>query len=157
MSLAAYSAPKPIGLAAGAVHITLATGADVSTQGGIAAYVAALPDTRRIYLVLGDLRARQQPGTLFHIFLDFPPGPVPGQDDPRHLGAVNFFSAVRLQGSEPGGTVPPIDQTLDVTDALRTLAAKRQLREPITLTFIATSAPEAGSNPTISRIELIEQ
>lgn len=113
----------------------------------------------RLYLVVRDLQAVSQPGTLFHIYLDLPDGVAPKPDDPRHIGPVNFYNAVR-EARGPGATGAGsrgIDVSYDITDVVKRLTAKRMLTDRPSVTIIATNLPETASVPTIGRIEVVEQ
>ena len=110
----------------------------------------------RLYLVVRDLQAVGQPGTLFHIYLDLPESVAPKPNDPRHIGTVNFYNAIR-EPRGPGAGSRGVDESYDITDVVKRLTAKRMLADPPSVTIIATNLPEAASIPTIGRIEIVEQ
>src|SRR5690349_15667765 len=63
----------PTALAGGPVNVALSPSA--ALQGTtLASRLGALAPGDRIYLVLGDLAAQQQPGVLYHVFVDLPTG-----------------------------------------------------------------------------------
>jgi hypothetical protein len=101
---------------------------------------------RRLHLVVRGLRAETQPGVLYHLYLDLPPGTKPSGDDPRYLGSINFFNAHAGQ---------PALFSFDVTDVVRNLRERRLLRPETTITIIPMDTPEASV--VIGAIELVEQ
>lgn len=106
--------------------------------------------SRRLYLILRGLRASQQPGVLYHLYLNLPAGAAPASDDPRHAGTINFYAA------GPGNSDPErIFYSVDITEAARTLRARNLLRDPMTVTVYPSGRPEAKA--VVSRIELIEE
>lgn len=131
-----------------------------SHEGRVPAARLPVPSSpHRLYLVIRDLQAVSQPGTLFHIYLDLPDGVTPTPKDPRHVGSMNFFNAIR----EPRGTQTTnagsrsVDESHDITEVVKRLKAKRLLADHASVTIIATKIPESASTPTIGRIEVVEQ
>lgn len=113
----------------------------------------------RLYLVVRDLQAVSQPGTLFHIYLDLPDGVAPKPNDPRHIGTVNFYNAIReARGPEATGAGSRgVDESYDITDVVKRLTARRMLADRPSVTIIATNPPEKASEPSIGLIEVVEQ
>lgn len=108
------------------------------------------PGSRRLSLILRGLRTSQQPGILYHLYLNLPAGAAPASDDPRYVGSINFYAA-RAGNSDPDR----VFYSFDITEAARTLRARNLLRGPLTVTVYPSGNPEA--KPVISRIELIEE
>lgn len=119
--------------------------------GDVAARLAAL-GSRRVHLVIRGLRAANPPGVLYYAFLGLPAGAVPADEDPRHVGILNFYAAQT-------GPVDPdrIFYSFDATDAVRTLRARGELRDSVTVTFYPVGNLEPGAKPVISRVELVEE
>ena len=137
---------------ASAAGVELGAGPTRVTLGGgeVAARLAAL-GSRRIHLVIRGLRAANPPGVLYYAFLGLPAGAVPADEDPRHVGILNFFAAQT-------GPVDPdrIFYSFDATDAVRTLRARGELRDSVSVTFYPVGNLEPGAKPVISRVELVE-
>ena len=157
VTLATSPTPSRIELTEHPVRVVLAPSPESGVAVGLAARLTALEPARRIYLRLRDLRAEEQPGTLYQLYLDLPAGAVPGKDEPRHIGSLNFFNAVRLEGTTPEARAVPIDLSLDITDVARTLGKKKLLEDATNITIVPSRAPRAGSKPSIGRLEIVEQ
>lgn len=157
VTLATSPTSTRIELAEQPVRVALVPSPESRVTGSLAARLTTLAPARRIYLRLRDLRAEEQPGTLYQLYLDLPAGAVPGNDEPRHVGSLNFFNAVRLEGTTPEARAVPIDVSLDITDVARTLATKKLLKDATSVTIVPSRAPRAGSKPSIGRLEIVEQ
>jgi hypothetical protein len=110
---------------------------------------------RHVYLLLKGVRAAKQPGVLFHLFLDAPPGPPPGDNDPRQLAVLNFFNVVPPTGL-------PIrnagrDISYDITQRLQLMKDNDLLTERTTVTIISTGQFPRDAYPMLRRIEIAEQ
>ena len=116
--------------------------------------IEALAPGRRIYLVVRDLRVTEQPGVLYRVYLDLPPDAKPGRTDPHYAGTLNFFNA-----AEPGATIAkdPMFFSYDITTLLRNLRAHRLLFDQTTVTIIPSGTPALSSEPSVGRIEIVEQ
>ena len=69
------------------------------------ARVAEFPANRRLFLIVKDLRARPNRHVLYHVYLEAPSDAAPDRMVQHHVGAVNFFNAVR-HGMGAGGHAP---------------------------------------------------
>jgi hypothetical protein len=139
-------------LAAGPVSVTLSS---PSGQQGtnLASRLGSLAQGEHIYLVLREMTTQQQPGVLYHIYLDLPAGTTtPGKDDPHFVGVLNFYNA-RSEAS------PDLFRSFDVTDLLRNLQKQGLLSDQTTVTIIPSpSGPaNASAKPVIGRIEVVVQ
>jgi hypothetical protein len=117
--------------------------------------VPATTTTKRIYIVLKNLRAVKQPGVLYHLYLDLPPETKPSKDDARYIGTLNFFN--RAGGGGFGAPKTSSFDSYDITAAARNLQARNLLYEDTTITIIPAGEPDAEARPTIGLIELVEQ
>ncbi len=113
------------------------------------ARIAKLASGKCFYLVFKNLQTNEQPGELYHVYLNVEPGKTPNTSD-QPAGVLNFYNARK----EPRADV---FFSFDVTEALRKLSAEKQLAESLTLTIIPAEPPAAGAVPTIGQIELVEQ
>lgn len=139
-------------LGAGPVSVTLSP--PPSQQGTkLAARLSSLAPGERIYLVLRDMTTQQQPGVLYHIYLDLPAGNrAPAKDDPHYVGVLNFYNA-RAESS------PAVFRSFEVTDFLRNLQKQGLLSDQTTVTIIPSpgGAVNASAKPVIGQIELVVQ
>ena len=123
----------------------------------LAARLQNLPHGHRLYLVLKDLSVKEQPGTLFRIYLDLPEEVKPEPNDLRFVGRFNFYSAGQSVGLRPPQTGGSFFFSFDITAVAQKLLAQRLLDDQTTLTILATGIPRSNSDPKIGRIEIIEQ
>jgi hypothetical protein len=145
----AIAGPVELGATPARISLTPTAGAG----GNLASQLAALGPGRHLYLVLRDLRATEQPGVLYHLYLDLPPLPLggtPAEDDPRHVGSLNFYNATPV--SNPG-----FFQSYDISDAMRGLARRKMLSDATTVTILPFGTPAEGARPVIGWIELAVQ
>ena len=123
------------------------------------ARVENLPPERRLYLLTKDLRAEAQPGVLYHVYLDMPPGTPPEKGAPHYVGTINFFDASQQDGPH-GGTAAAGTQkffSFDVTEVAKYLQSKKQLNAKPTLTIAPSGQPAAAAKPVVGDILLVEQ
>jgi hypothetical protein len=126
----------------------------VSLDGTLASRLDALGG-RRLYLVLQDIRTNEQPGVLYHVYLNLPAGSQPGENDSHYVGSFNFYNAVV---TEQGG--PPANarlQSYDITEIARNLRARGRLSDRTTVTLNPSGTPVSAARPLIGRIELVVQ
>ena len=109
--------------------------------------------SRRLYLVVRDLRTVEQPGVLYHLYLDLPAGTAVDKADPWHAGILNFFNAPPPGAPEPEG----VFQSFDVTSLVRSLRARGQLAERVKLSIIPVGEADPKARPTIGVVELVAQ
>jgi hypothetical protein len=129
----------------------------------------ALETDQPVYLVLHELRATEQPGVLYHLYLDLPPGATPEQDDPRYIGTFNFYDAIPIDAgdsdsdsdSDGDGKKPPPASSgffsYDISGTARTLRGRGMLSERTTVTIRAGGTPTPGAKPVIGRMELVRE
>jgi tyrosinase len=141
------SAHGPFRLGAAPIEIPL------RGDSSLRAAVAELGPTERIYLVLSELSADEQPGVVFRIYLTGT-ADAKKEDKGQLLGTVNFFNTVPLKAAKPGARAGST-RSIDVTEILRNLSIANRLREPVIMTIRPSGAPVASSKPVIGRVELV--
>jgi hypothetical protein len=153
MEIAAFT--RPIKLGSTATRVVLQDSGAQAAGRGLDVHVRALPAGRRVYLVLRNLRVAQQPGVLYHVYLDLPEDAKPRKSDARHAGVLNFFGATQLTDS--GRAEEAAFRSYDITNLVKSLHARKLLSEPSTVTIIPSATPAANAEATIGRIEVVEQ
>ena len=113
----------------------------------------SLPASRSVYLELTGLHAVEQPGTLFHLYLDLPEDVTPKPGNAWHLGSVNFYNAVASPDAPKDKPTLPI--SIDITGAMRKLLSSHKLTSANTITIAPTRALEADSRPMIGQIAIV--
>ena len=144
MTTRAASAPGPIKL--GDAPITIALSA---TGTGLAASLAA---GRELELVASGLRAAQQPGITYRLYLGVPAGAAP--DDAHYVGTINFFNVVPLAGARPKPDQP---LHFDVTARVRSLLADQAHNGDLAVTVVPEGKTENGAQPEIQSIQIVEK
>jgi tyrosinase len=119
--------------------------------------VAALASGRRLFLVISNYRAQTQPGVLYRIYLDLPPGATPQVAERHYVGSINFFNASgrRAHFGRDAGTGNRI--SFDVTDMARQLRAEGRLGDEPHVVIVPVGRPAAEASPVIGDISLVEQ
>lgn len=145
--------------------MTLAAGGPVTLENeparvllegsNIVSRVEALPQNQHIFLVLRELHAAEQPGILYHVYLNLPQDAKPARGDIHSVGTLNFYNAVPLESG--GGSNPGIFRSFDVTALLRNLAQQKALGDQITVTIAPSGTAAANAKASIGRIEIVEQ
>ena len=135
-------AAKPVALAAAPVTVALRGSA-------LAARVDA---GRRLFLVVSDLRANEQPGAGYRVYLDLPRDAKASGRERYFAGDINFYNALI-------GGVGSADSTFsfDITEVARSLRGQKRLCETTTVTFIPDGRPSAKANAVVRRVEIVEQ
>lgn len=108
--------------------------------------------SRRLILLLCDLRAAETPETLFNIYLNLLERADQASRASHLLAQFNFFSAVR-----PGDTTMPVWQSFDITHAVGTLAEQGVLDTEATLTILAARTFDPESRPNVGHIAIVQQ
>jgi tyrosinase len=121
--------------------------------------VKELKTGKHLYAVAKNLRADVQPGVVYHVYFDLPPGtqPKPGKRDPHYVGTLNFFDASgeHMAGAESMGEIK--FRSFDVTSVAKRLNATKKLSEKPGLTIAPANEPEAGAKPVIGELSVVEQ
>jgi len=121
------------------------------TEKPLASLLDTLGPGQHLYLVLRGLRADEQPGVLYHLYLG------PGADDARYIGTFNFYDAIPIRDENETAPLPSGFNSYDITELATTLRGRGMLSEPTTVTIKAGGTPPPGSKPVIGRIELVVQ
>ena len=124
--------------------------------GDLVQMVRNLGPTRRLFLVLRNLSAIDQPGALFHIFLGLPNNTVPTADDSHKIGSIHFFDALGHGHAAAAGPQQKFF-SFDITDLAKRLAAEGQLTTTPRLTIAPSNELETDARPVVGEITLIEQ
>jgi hypothetical protein len=112
-----------------------------------------------MYLVLRNMRAVDQPGVLYTLYLDLPEGTSPRNGAAYRVGTLNFFDAVD-PGDHADGMHTPMEskfRSFDVTALLQKLRNRGALSAKPTLTIVPHGTPAAAAQPIIGEITLVEQ
>lgn len=147
------AADGPVLLDTGASRVTLK-----AAQPGmiLASHLRSLAPDKRVYLIIGEMSAAEQPGVPYEVFFDLPSGGKADAHNASYVGTITFFNAVRLEGAAPN-TNDPRFFSFDVTGVIRTLQSKKLLTDDTTVVVKPAGTPSAEAKPRIARLELIEQ
>jgi tyrosinase len=122
--------------------------------------VKSLPAGNRFFLIVKDLRAEQQPGVLYDLYLELPADAKDEKRKDYYVGSINFFHAA---GHKPHGAQQPQMKgpekfiSFDVTELAKKLHSLNLLAEKATLTIVPSGDPAAEAKPVIGSIQIIEQ
>ena len=147
----------PIPLSSAVTRLTLKPTAIGNLKNHLISRLDQMSGDRRIYVVVEDLRASDQPGVLFWLYLDLPANQKPIGNKSEHVvGSLNFYNA---PGDDAAGSAIKDARffSYDITDTLKKLRAQQRLSDETTLTIIASGTPAANSNPRVGRIRVVEQ
>jgi hypothetical protein len=148
----------PVELGARPVRVTFNFTADPAKPNAtLAAHLAALRPGQEIYLVVKDLRVAEQPGVLYHLYLNLPPGADPRPHEAHYVGNLNFYNAVALDSPVAEASQSPSFRSYEITGLARDLQSKQLLSEPTTLTILPAGVPVAEAKARIGQIELVKQ
>jgi len=111
---------------------------------------------RRVYLVIGELNAAEQPGVPYQVFFDLPTGAQADTNSPNNVGVITFFNAVRLEGSVPDSKDPRFF-SFDITDLAKRLVGEGRLTATPEITIAPIDEVNATSRPVVGEITLVEQ
>jgi tyrosinase len=165
----AATAGGPIELKAQPVRVTLEPKppADPNQPTALRDVVARMPAQRRLYLLVKGLQAQAQPNVLYHVYLELPDEADANAEKmkPYHVGAVNFFNAVRHVGplhAPRKNEVPPAPKKersvrFDITDLAKKLHASGALKNKPTVTIAPVGQPAASAKPVIGEISIIQE
>ena len=98
-------------------------------------------------LHLDGLSAAKPPGVIFHVFLGLKPGERPKRDDPRYVGAVSFYDAVRSDE----GVASEASANLELAPTLARMRAAG-LAPTAAITIVSSGVPAPGSAPSIASV-----
>jgi hypothetical protein len=141
----------PVALKPEGVQVVLEPATSEARRISLAGLIGKLRNNRRLYLVIRDLRAENPPESIYQVYLNLPRDNKIDSDKIHNVGSINFYA------SQSGASRSDFFFSYDVTDALKTLLARKLLAEPLTVTIIPAGEPSVGSVPTVGQIQLIEQ
>jgi hypothetical protein len=101
----------------------------------------------RYTLVLRGVHSETEPGVAYRLVLNLPKNAKALRNDAGYVGDLNFF------GRSPTPRGSP-DVSYEITDALLRLKERGRAQCPVSLTFATDLAPEQGSNPGVSSLEI---
>jgi tyrosinase len=134
---------------------TLAPGA-TSAASPLSAKLSVLPENRRLYLVLNDIKAEDQPEVLYRVYLDLPNDGAPSDPVNSHyVGTFNFFAAVPHGDDHADHGARSV--SFDITDVAANLDAKGLLKSQPAVTIVPSSEPAANAKPIVGDISFVEQ
>jgi hypothetical protein len=119
----------------------------------LAARVQALPQNRRIFVVLKDLSAAATPEALYRVYLDLPEGTPDDPINSHYLGSFTFFDA--SHGGDHGGASKPY--TFEATTVIANLQARAVLKPEHTITIVPSGQPSEEARPVVGDISIVEQ
>lgn len=105
---------------------------------------------KRQYLVLSGIRTDVQPGTVYNVFAGQPGSQPSTGDSPNYVGSLQFFDAQPF-GSDAGAK--PVRFVFDITRQIQSGV----ISDPLSYYFVPAANPEAGAQPVIGNIELVNQ
>jgi hypothetical protein len=128
-------------LGAEPVRITLRSQAG---EAPLARRLRALGTERQIYLVLQNLEGGAPPGITYNVYLGLASNTArTGTNDPSYVGSFNFF------GAHPGRNI-----SFNVTGRLRQISLGA---DELGIAIVPIGAPKGGSQPKVSRVDLLAQ
>jgi tyrosinase len=122
--------------------------APTSAQNRLLSVAAELtPASGNLVLSLQSVQAQLDPGTAYQVFLDLPANASDEVLDQHYVGMIVFFGVRRGDARGPDGGR---DFEFDVTDLVKTLAARSALKVETSVTIAPVGAPAASAKPVIS-------
>jgi hypothetical protein len=147
------AADGPVVLDAGASRVTLKAAEPGMTP---ASHLRSLALDKRVYLIVGEMSAAEQPGVPYEIYFDLPSNGKADVHSANYVGTITFFNAVKLEGAPPNSNDPRF-YSFDVTGIIRTLQSKKLLTDDTTVVVKPAGTAAAEAKPRIARLELIER
>lgn len=143
----------PILLDTGPARVTLK-----AAEAGVtpAVKLTSLAANHRVYLIVAEMSAAEQPGVPYYIFFDLASEANPNRNDPHYVGTITFFNAVKLEGTSAESTDPRFF-SFDITGIIRKLQSRKMLTDETTVTVKPVGVPAAGTQARIGRLDLVEQ
>jgi tyrosinase len=156
----ATSQGGPITLGAASVRVNVQAAASPAAAAPgvapLAARLSALPENRRLYLVISNIKAEAPPETLYRVYLDLPEGTPPSDPINSHyVGSFNFFDAIPHGEDHSQHSSKPV--SFDVTNVVANLDAGGLLKADHTVTIVPSGEPAAEAKPVVGDISFVEQ
>ena len=124
--------------------------------GAVAARLRALEPDRRVYLIIGNMSAAEEPGVPYRVFVDLAAGSRGDANSPGYVGTITFFNAVSLEGTPPESKDTRFF-SFDITRIVGRLQSKNLLTEDTTVTLEAGGEAAPAAHPQIGRLEIVER
>src|SRR5882724_6250896 len=155
----AKTSSGPVALGATPVRVSLPAVASPSPAAApaaspLAGRLSALPDDRRLYLVINDFKAAAQPETLFRVYLDLPDNAPSDPLNSNYVGSFNFFAAVP-HGDDHDHADTARSISFDITDVAANLDANGKLKAEHTVTIVPAKTPYTDAKPVIGNISFV--
>jgi tyrosinase len=116
----------------------------------------ALPEQKRLYLIIDNLRATAPPETTYRVYLDLPDPPPEDPLNSHYVGSFNFFDAVP-HGEDHSGHGGSKPFSFDITQVAADLQARGLLKAEHSVTIVPAGTPIAEAKPVVGDISFIEQ
>lgn len=144
------AAAGPVALGEDQIRVSLK-----ASQAGesLGAKLSSMAANRRVFLIIGDMSAADQPGVPYQIFFDLPRGAKADVNSPQYVGIITFFNAVKLEGTDPNSKDDRFF-SFDITDTVRKLRSRKLLSEDPSVTIKPGGTPSANARARIDRIEV---
>ena len=155
VAIAADAATIPLGTRPARGSLRPAAGTAGPPAPPLAARLAALPDTHRLYLLIKNLYAENPVQALYRVYLDLPEGAA--LSDPlnsHYVGSINFFDSA---GHEQHATHAAKPYSFDITDVAANLQAMNLLKTDHTVTFLPSGEPSDDDKAVVGDIAIVEQ
>jgi tyrosinase len=150
------AAPVKVNLQAAASPAAAAPAATAAAS-PLSAKLATLPEDHKLYLVLSDIKADDQPEALYRVYLDLPGDGAPSDPVNSHyVGTFNFFAAVP-HGDDHAGHNMSRSTSFDITDVAAALDARGLLKGQPVVTIVPSNEPAANAKPVVGDISFVEQ
>jgi tyrosinase len=121
--------------------------------------IERLQPTRRLYVVIRDLKADIQPGVIYHVYLEVAAGATTPKSE-HWIGSINFFDA-----GDHGAHHAPADESglapkekaysFDITDLAKRLHAGGALRAEAEITIAPARTPAADAKPLVGEVSIV--
>ena len=145
----------PVQLGAGPVKTTLAAPPSPQATVPLGQRIENLPEGRRLYIVIKDLKVNVQPEVIYHLYLELPAQTAGAAATEYYIGNINFFS--RGGHTHEGGTTADKFYSFDITDLAKRLKAKGKLAAQAELTIAPAGTPAAAAEPVIGEVSIVEE
>jgi len=156
-AMVAKSQAGPIALGAAPVRVNVQAAASPAAGAApLAARLSALPENRRLYLVISNIKADAPPETVYRVYLDLPEGTAPSDPiNSNYVGSFNFFDAIPHGEDHSQHSSKPV--SFDITNVVSNLDAGGLLKADHTVTIVPSSEPAADAKPVVGDISFVEQ
>jgi tyrosinase len=155
----AAAASRPISLSSEPIRVSLHMAAPVGAARtpSFAEHLQALKPDRKLYIEFKGLKAQEQPGVIYNVYLDLPPNPTADDLKSHYIGAVNFFDKLPMANAKPGEHVGGSRSAiLPLAPVAKTLLAGKQLLDKPVVTIKPLGTPNDAAAPTIDEVRVVE-